>query len=133
MSFDAIATWFVGLGIHPVLGGFVAGLLAGLFVRGRVTATIEGTGFVDSGLANQATRASSLFRKSTVTLEQHGTSLSLDGRAVPITPQTMSDVVAKVRGGEKIEAIKLVRTETGLGLAEAKLLVETIAKSPLAT
>ncbi|MBX7540859.1 ribosomal protein L7/L12 [Qipengyuania sp. GH29] len=35
-----------------------------------------------------------------------------------------ADVSAAIAGGRKIEAIKLVRERTGLGLAEAKELVE---------
>ncbi len=38
-------------------------------------------------------------------------------------------VIAAVDSGHKIEAIKLLREETGLGLAEAKDVVDALARS----
>ena len=38
------------------------------------------------------------------------------------------DVVDAIKNGQKIEAIKLLRTETGLGLANAKVLVDAAAR-----
>jgi Ribosomal protein L7/L12 C-terminal domain len=39
------------------------------------------------------------------------------------------DVIAAVDAGHKIEAIKILREETGLGLAEAKDVVDRLARS----
>lgn len=39
-------------------------------------------------------------------------------------PELPPEAVAAMRAGRKIEAIKIVREHTGLGLAEAKALVE---------
>jgi len=39
-----------------------------------------------------------------------------------------SDVVAAIKSGQKIEAIKLLRLATGLGLANAKVLVDAGAR-----
>ena len=38
------------------------------------------------------------------------------------------EVVAAIKSGQKIEAIKLLRIETGLGLANAKVLVDAGAR-----
>ena len=43
------------------------------------------------------------------------------------------EVAAALARGNKIEAIKLVRHDTGLGLAEAKDLVEALARQPAVT
>lgn len=43
------------------------------------------------------------------------------------------EVAAALARGNKIEAIKLVRQDTGLGLAEAKDLVEALARQPAVT
>jgi large subunit ribosomal protein L7/L12 len=48
------------------------------------------------------------------------------GAAAPAEEQTEFDVVMTSFGGEKIKVIKEVRAITGLGLAEAKALVEGV-------
>jgi len=47
------------------------------------------------------------------------------GAAAPAAEQTEFDVVLAAVGDKKIEVIKVVRELTGLGLKEAKTLVET--------
>lgn len=39
-----------------------------------------------------------------------------------------ADVVTAIKSGQKIEAIKLLRVSTGIGLANAKVLVEAAAR-----
>ncbi len=39
-----------------------------------------------------------------------------------------ADVVKAIKSGQKIEAIKLLRVATGIGLANAKVLVESAAR-----
>ncbi len=46
------------------------------------------------------------------------------GEAVAVEEQTEFDVVLKAAGAEKIKVIKVVREVTGLGLKEAKELVD---------
>ena len=46
--------------------------------------------------------------------------------AAPVEEKTEFDVVMKSFGAEKIKVIKEVRAMTGLGLAEAKALVESV-------
>lgn len=115
---DAVAAWLAGLGIHPVLGAFVTGVLAGLVVRPR-HAAVDGTG------------RPGLLTSSTVTLEHGSGSLSVNGTTVPLESSVLAAVVETIRSGHTIDAIKLVREKTGLGLAESKLLVETVSKSAL--
>lgn len=50
--------------------------------------------------------------------------------AAPVAEvQTMFDVVLKAAGEKKIQVIKVVRAATGLGLKEAKELVDTAPKA----
>ncbi|HMO24869.1 MAG TPA: 50S ribosomal protein L7/L12 [Tepidisphaeraceae bacterium] len=49
--------------------------------------------------------------------------------AAPVEEKTAFDVVLKAAGGNKIAVIKEVRTATGLGLKEAKDLVEGAPKT----
>ena len=52
------------------------------------------------------------------------------GAAAPVEVKTEFDVILKDFGAEKIKVIKVVREITGLGLKEAKALVES-APAPL--
>lgn len=47
-----------------------------------------------------------------------------------MTPAQHQAILAEVKGGNKIAAIKLCREATGMGLAEAKDFVERLEKSP---
>jgi ribosomal protein L7/L12 len=47
-----------------------------------------------------------------------------------LTPEHRQTIVAALKAGNKIEAIKLCRTATGMGLAEAKDFVERMEASP---
>lgn len=47
-----------------------------------------------------------------------------------MTPPEQAAVLAALQGGNKIEAIKLCREATGLGLAEAKAFVEQLGVAP---
>ena len=51
------------------------------------------------------------------------------GGAAAVEEKTEFDVILKDAGGEKIKVIKVVREITGLGLAEAKALVDGAPKT----
>src|ERR671928_1544 len=51
-----------------------------------------------------------------------------DGAAAAAEEQTAFDVVLSAAGGQKIQVIKVVRAITGLGLKEAKDLVDSAPK-----
>ena len=51
-----------------------------------------------------------------------------DGAAAPAEEQTAFDVVLTAAGAQKIQVIKVVRALTGLGLKEAKDLVDSAPK-----
>lgn len=115
---DGIATWLTGVGVHPVLGAFAAGLVVGLVLRSNRSAAGTATG-------------PGLITSSTVSLEHGSGSLTVNGTTVPLESSVLAAVVETIRRGHMIEAIKLVREKTGLGLTESKLLVDTVAKSAL--
>ncbi|MGP0035332.1 MAG: 50S ribosomal protein L7/L12 [Solirubrobacteraceae bacterium] len=52
-----------------------------------------------------------------------------DGAAEEVEEQTAFDVVLQAAGDKKIQVIKVVRAATGLGLKEAKALVDEAPKS----
>ena len=55
-----------------------------------------------------------------------------DGGAEEAEEQTMFDVVLTSAGDKKIQVIKVVRAATGLGLKEAKAVVDSAADGPTA-
>ncbi len=100
------------------IAGIVVGLLVGLFLRAR-TPRQDLTG-VPGRLAPR------------LATTQHGTSPGSMPSAPPpaaangpaLSPQAMLAVGAALAAGNKIEAIKLLRDATGLGLKESKDAVE---------
>lgn len=50
----------------------------------------------------------------------------IDGQELDIDPAVLAEIRALSDEGNKIEAIKRLREETGLGLAEAKEIVESL-------
>jgi large subunit ribosomal protein L7/L12 len=52
-----------------------------------------------------------------------------DGGAPVVEEKTAFDVVLKSAGGQKLQVVKLVKDLTGLGLKEAKELVDSAPKS----
>ena len=61
-----------------------------------------------------------------ISSDSNAGTVELDGQDIQIDPATMARVRALLAGGEKIEAIKLLREATGLGLTEAKSLVDSL-------
>jgi ribosomal protein L7/L12 len=52
----------------------------------------------------------------------------IDGQELDIDPAVLAEVRKLADGGQKIEAIKRLREATGLGLAEAKQIVESLER-----
>ena len=57
-----------------------------------------------------------------------GDALALAGAAAPVEEKTEFDVILSAIGDKKIQVIKVVRELTGLGLKEAKDLVDSFPK-----
>ena len=53
-------------------------------------------------------------------------SAEIDGQELEIDPRVLDEVRKRSDSGQTIEAIKLLREATGLGLAEAKNIVESL-------
>ena len=63
-----------------------------------------------------------------VALAAAGAGAAGDGAAAPAEEKTSFDVVLEAAGAQKIQVIKVVRAITGLGLKEAKDLVDSAPK-----
>lgn len=57
-----------------------------------------------------------------------GISLVVNGRTVDVPAEAMAEIQALIRAKQKIEAIKALREATGMGLAEAKAVMESLEK-----
>ena len=60
--------------------------------------------------------------------EGAGIKLVVNGNTVEVPPAAMADIQGLIQSGQKIEAIKRLRTATGLNLAAAKSVVESLEK-----
>ncbi len=56
-------------------------------------------------------------------------SVNINARDLELDPQTVSKLRELLKSDQKINAIKLLREQTGLGLAEAKSLMEALERS----
>lgn len=123
---DAVGAWFQSFGVHPVLGAFILGaVIAFAFAYRRSAAPESADG---AGLANRAAvRPRGMVESTTVKVENTNISMTVNGKDM----QMPSEVIAQLRAGNKIEAIKALRHASGLDLKEAKDVVEMIEKSPL--
>jgi ribosomal protein L7/L12 len=60
--------------------------------------------------------------------EGAGIKLLVNGNTVEVAPTAMADIQGLIQSGQKIEAIKALRLATGLNLAAAKSVVESLEK-----
>lgn len=57
-----------------------------------------------------------------------GISLVVNGRTVDVAAEAMEEIRDFLRAGKKIEAIKVLREATGMGLKEAKAVLQSLEK-----
>jgi hypothetical protein len=118
---DGIANWFQSIGVHPVLGAFMAGAMIAFVFAYRRTPPVDLTADAPAPATHPGFAAS-----GTVVSKSVSAKLTVDGRSVDISPEVM----AHIRAGNKIEAIKALRSASGLDLKVAKAAVDSIADSP---
>lgn len=106
---NSATQFFQSLGVDPALGGFICGVIVLLLLR-----------------AFRSRPASS----TALGTEAPSPSTPRQASAAPDSdPELKNSVLAILQTGNKIEAIRHVRELTGLGLKEAKDLVEHIDRS----
>lgn len=113
---------FTSIGIHPIVGGFFLGVLTcialvvikrALGIEGRNPTQDELARFRDPNFSSQ----------STVTTKM---TMMGNGEKSPLPDHIAAQVMQALREGNKIEAIKLFKDETGLGLKESKDIIEAM-------
>src|SRR4051812_27617601 len=120
--FDSIAHAFEAIHVHPVLGAFIAGaVIAFIFLRRGSSEP------GDPGVRAPVSVAppASVAIKSDIN-QTENISFTVNGRKVEFPPEVMT----LIRAGNKIDAIKAVRTATGLDLKDSKDIVDQLAASP---
>ena len=65
-------------------------------------------------------------RPKMITSEGGAVAAEIEGQELEIDPKVLDEVRQLSDAGRKIEAIKVLREATGLGLAEAKQIVESL-------
>lgn len=130
MDLDALSAWLSAQGIHPLIGGFVAGVVAMLLVRMSMSATRDAT--PDDSKSSIRASASAGMLNSTLRSEIRtlGTQISVNSNGQDITlPEDVSrEIFGHLANNRKIDAIKVLREATGMDLLAAKTLVEVLEK-----
>ena len=61
-----------------------------------------------------------------ITMDGGAVAAEIDGQELDIEPAVLAEIRRLADNGQKIEAIKVLREATGLGLAEAKSIVDSL-------
>jgi hypothetical protein len=122
--FDSIAHAFEAMGVHPVLGAFIAGAVIAFVLFRRSSSDAADPGAHAPG---NIALPIDMTLKAGVT-HTSKTSLTVNGRDVELPAEVMMHISA----GNKVAAIKLLRTATGLDLTAAKQIVDKLAAAPAA-
>ncbi len=113
---EQFSSLLVGYGVPPLIGGMLIGMVFGFLLRG----------WLRSGSAPVA-RSSALIARD-LTRAHPGTAPLLDSQDIPADVQ--AEILDSLHKGHKIEAIKRLREQTGLGLKECKDLVDALNIEP---
>ena len=122
---NEITRWFETLGISPLLGGAIVGAIVVFLLTRRSDRNVPALG--TAAAPSSADRKS--LRQSGVTAAFTQIRIENNGQPIELSPEASSEVMDLLRKGDKIGAIKVLRTATGLGLAESKNMVEAMERS----
>jgi hypothetical protein len=114
----AISDFFTFHGVDPFLAGLIVGVVLCVFAR-----VAFGGGRSSSGgrLQIEPDVGPGVVRSQSTRIR-----VDNNGRELELSPEQSAAVMAALGQGHKIEAIRLLRDATGLGLKEAKNLAETL-------
>lgn len=117
--------FMVRLGIDPLAGGLVLGFIGGwlcarLLRRGSGREVAERT---DRGSTPSAPPSAAPLALSALRAALRG-----QGTDAELTPAQASEVLALLQARQKLEAIKLLRSLTGLGLKETKDVCDAVER-----
>lgn len=117
------------VGIDIVYGYLAIGIVIGLVI-GRLSkrSAAAEPARIGGGLVTRSAGPSAPAQAGTRIRSASSVDLEVNGQKIDIDPETMAEVHRLSGEGNKIEAIKLLREATGLGLAEAKQLVEAFER-----
>ena len=124
----ALSAWLEALGISPLLAGLVAGAFL-FFLLSRLGGR-DAKHTLGVGLGVRPSQG----RPDGFSDIKHGVvhtqiSIKNNGQPFELAGEAGTALLEMIRQGQKIDAIKLVREQTGLGLKEAKDLVEALESS----
>lgn len=121
----SLSDLFQSIGIHPLVGGFLLGVgVCLLLIALKRAAVFDAANPKTDELArfkNPNAFADSAATRTKVTYHADGAD-----RALP--DHIAEKVIAALQDGQKIEAIKIFKDATGLGLKESKEIIETLQR-----
>jgi len=116
---NEITRWFESIGVPPLLGGMAIGAIIVFLVTRKSASTSNGFPNTERKIGNPIMAAG-----STVQIR-----IENDGKSIELSREQSAEISEQLRNGNKIAAIKALRESTGLGLAEAKGIVDAIERS----
>lgn len=127
---EQISSVFISLGIHPVGGGFLLGILLMILLRRKKSADTSVSYGTHTGHQNWSNPTAGL--KSPGLQHGHTSSAvttSISTKSTTLNPEISQKILQLAQSGNIIQAIKELRTVTGLGLKEAKDMVEMMNRT----
>lgn len=113
---EQFSTFFANLGVPPLVAGLLVGAVFGFLLRGILGSKSSETARSVTLPAASPPRATTMFTSAP----------SLDLGGLSISASAEADIRAALQRGSKIEAIKLLREATGLGLKESKDVIDRL-------
>ena len=113
---EQFSSLLAGYGVPPLIGGMLIGVVFGFLMRGWLRSGPVPVAKPGAGMVRDLTRA------------HLGTAPLLDSQNIP--PDVQAEILDSLHSGHKIEAIKRLREQTGLGLKECKDLVDALDIEP---
>ncbi len=126
---NEVSKFFSSQGLDPLLAGFICGIIVCVFARvGIVRNKTKGKELIRR---NVITRAKPLVSVAQALGASNKMCIKINGEEKEVGDLELAEIMSAIKGGKKIEAIKLLRESTGLELKEAKDLVEVMQKTHL--
>lgn len=113
---EQFSTFFANLGVPPLVAGLLLGAVFGFLLRGILSSKPDEAARPVTLPAASPPRATTMFTSAP----------SLDLGGLSISASAEADIRAALQRGSKIEAIKLLREATGLGLKESKDVIDRL-------
>ena len=124
---NEISRWFESFGVSPLFAGIIIGAIVMFLLTRRSDRNVKPLGAAPE-VPDVARGAS---RKNIVSGPLTQIRIQNNGQPIELSPEVSEKIMSLLKSGNKIEAIKVLREATGLGLAESKHMAEAIERGAI--